>query len=83
MKYKVTVSGEIRVKHGIIGNNNISTTNEDVNSNSVEENISKLVTLAAGDEGLIHLREDLGNLDLLQTFINYCLFHFCTSMNWR
>ena len=83
MKGKVTVSGELQLKHGIIGNTNISTTNEDTNYNSVEENISKLVTLAAGDTGLIHLREDIGNLDLLQTFINYCLFHFCTSMNWR
>ena len=81
MKGIVTVSGELRLKHGIIGNNNTSTTNEDMNSNSMEENISKLVTLAAGDEGLIHLREDLGNLDLLQTFVNYCLFHFCTPIN--
>ena len=83
MKDKVTVSGELRLKHGIIGNDNTTTTNDDSNSKTVQENISKLVTLATGDEELIHLREDIGNLDLLQTFINYCLFHFCTSMNWR
>ena len=71
MKGKVTVSGELRLKHGIIGNDNTTTTNDDSNSKTVQENISKLVTLAAGDAGLIYLREDMGNLDLLQTFINY------------
>ena len=83
MEGKVTVNGELRLKHGIVEKDNITSTNDDSNSKSVQENISKLVTLAAGDTGLIHLREDIGNLDLLQTFINYCLFHFCTSMNWR
>ena len=83
MEGKVTVNGELRLKHGIVEKDNIPSTNDDSNSKSVQENISKLVTLAAGDTGLIHLREDIGNLDLLQTFINYCLFHFCTSMNWR
>ena len=83
MEGKVTVNGELRLKHGIVEKDNITTTNDDSNSKTVQDNISKLVTLAAGDTGLIHLREDIGNLDLLQTFINYCLFHFCTSMNWR
>ena len=83
MEGKVTVNGELRLKHGIVEKDNITSTNDDSNSKTVQENISKLVTLAAGDTGLIHLREDIGNLDLLQTFINYCLFHFCTSMNWR
>ena len=83
MEGKVTVNGELRLKHGIVEKDNITSTNDDSNSKSVQENISKLVTLAAGDTGLIHLTEDIGNLDLLQTFINYCLFHFCTSMNWR
>ena len=81
MEGKVTVNGELRLKHGIVEKDNITTTNDDSNSKTVQENVSKLVTLAAGDTGLIHLREDIGNLDLLQTFINYCLFHFCTSMN--
>ena len=83
MEGKVTVSGELRLKNSIIGNDDTTTTTDDSNSKTVQDNISKLVTLAAGDTGLIHLREDRGNLDLLQTFINYCLFHFCTSMNWR
>ena len=83
MEGKVTVNGELRLKHGIVEKDNITSTNDDSNLKTVQENISKLVTLAAGDTGLIHLREDIGNLDLLQTFINYCLFHFCTSMNWR
>ena len=83
MEGKVTVNEELRLKHGIVEKDNITTTNDNSNSKTVQENVSKLVTLAAGDTGLIHLREDLGNLDLLQTFINYCLFHFCTSMNWR
>ena len=81
MEGKVTVNGELRLKHGIIGNDNITTIYEDTNYNTVEENISKLVTLAAGDAGLIHLRGDIGNLYLLQIFINNCLFHFGTPMN--
>ena len=56
MEGKVTVNGELRLKHGIIGSVNITTTNEDSNFKTVQENISKLVTLAAGDAGLIHLR---------------------------
>ena len=50
MTGKVNVGGKIRLKYGIIGNDNSSTTNEDANSSNVGENISKLVELAAGDE---------------------------------
>ena len=64
MKGKVTVSGELCLRQCVSGNDNISTTNKHMNSNSVEENISELVTLSAGDEGLIQLREDIGNLHL-------------------
>ena len=56
--------------------------NKAAHASSAEEKDSNLVTLAAGDEGLIQLREDIGNLDLLHLFVNYCLFYFCTSMNW-
>ena len=64
MTGKLNVSDEIHLKHGIIGNDNSSTTNEDANSSNVEESISKLVELVAGDEGLIQLRRYIGNLDL-------------------
>ena len=79
---KINVNEEIHLKYSTIGNDNSSTTNEDANSSNVEESISKLVELAVGDEWLIQLREDIRNLDLLQTCVNYCLFHVSTSMNW-
>ena len=83
MTSKVIVSWELRLKQGIIGNDNISKTNKDQNSSNVEEIISKLVKLAAGDEGLIQLRGDTDSLYLLHAFVNYYLFYFCTSMVWR
>ena len=35
------------------------------------------------EEGLLKLRTNMDNLDLFQSFVNYCLIHFTTSMNWR
>ena len=79
---KVNASSELRLRQGIIENDNISKMNKDTNSSNMEASVSKLVELVAGDEGLIQLRGDVGDLYLLHTFINNCLFHFCTSMNW-
>ena len=59
------------------------TTCDDVIPSNVEEIITNLVELTANVDGLIHLRVDTGNIDLFRTFINYCLVHFSTSMNWK
>ena len=56
------MSGEVRLKYVYIDNDNSSKTNQDTISNYIEERTSRLLEFTTGDDGLIQLRRDAGNL---------------------
>ena len=39
--------------------------------------------MAATSEGLINIRVDLDQRDIFDTFVNYFLVNFTTSLNWK
>ena len=53
------------------------------NADEVKSNMMKLIKIAKDGNGLEKLRTKSENLDLLQTFVSYCLIHFTTSLYWR
>ena len=55
--------------------------NENEGSDSVKEEIKKLVEMAAILEGLVNMRVKLDQHDLFDTFVNYCLINFTISLN--
>ena len=57
--------------------------NENEGSDGVKEEIKKLVEMAATPEGLVNMRVKLDQRHLFDTFVNYCLINFTTSLNWR
>ena len=55
---------------------------DEVNEN-VKDKMMKIIEIAVNGEGLENLRTNEENIDLLHTFVSYCLIHFTTSINWR
>ena len=54
---------------------------DDVENNKITA--IAIINASLEDEGLLKMRTNMDNLDLFQSFINYCLIHFTTSINWR
>ena len=52
-------------------------------SNRVQERINKLIGVGSSDEGFLSLRTNKDLYDEFETFVNFCLVHFVTSMDWR
>ena len=50
---------------------------------TAEEDIYRLIEQAATCEGLVNMRINLDQSKLFDTFVNYCLVNFTTSLNWR
>ena len=53
------------------------------NSDTVKEDIYRLIQQAATCEGLVNMRVNSDQSKLFDTFVNYCLVNFTTSLNWR
>ena len=53
------------------------------NVNEVKPKMMKLIKMAKDGNGLEKLRTKSENIDLLQTFVSYCLIYFTTSLYWR
>ena len=53
------------------------------NADEVKSKMMKLTKIAKDSNGLETLRTKSENIDLLQTFVSYCLIHFTTSLYWR
>ena len=49
----------------------------------VKEDVYQLIQQAATCEGLVNMRVNLDQSKLFDTFVNYCLVNFTTSLNWR
>ena len=52
-------------------------------SNRVQERINKLIGVGSSDEGFLSLRTNKDLYDEFETFVNFCLVHCVTSMDWR
>ena len=53
------------------------------NSDDVKAKLMKIIDIAISGQGLENLRTKSENIDLLHTYVSYCLIHFATSINWR
>ena len=66
-------------------------TDEEVNSTQVilldakevKESMMKIIELAMNGEELENICSNAGKVELFHSFVNYCLIHFTTSMNWK
>ena len=52
-------------------------------SDIIKEEIKNLVEMAATSEGLVNMRVKSDQSDMFDTFVNYCLVNFTTSLNWK
>ena len=43
----------------------------------------KIIYIAVFCKGFENLRTKSENMDMLHTFVSYCLIHFMTSIDWR
>ena len=57
--------------------------NDEDDVENVKISTMAIINATIMEEGLLKLRTNMDNLDLFQSFVNYCLIHFTTSMNWR
>ena len=57
--------------------------NDDETNENVKSKMMQIIEIAVAGEGLENLRMKEENIDLLHTFVSYCLIHFTTSINWR
>ena len=57
------------------------------NDNKMNKNakgkMMQIIEIAVAGEGLENLRTKEENIDVLHTFVSYCLIYFTTSINWR
>ena len=53
------------------------------NHDNVKDDMYQLIQQAATCEGLVNMRVNLDQSKLFDTFVNYCLVNFTTSLNWR
>ena len=60
---------------------------ETANNNDIQQVIKlkmyKLVKLASTKEGLENMGKEKNNHSMFATFVNYCLIHLTTSVQWR
>ena len=54
-----------------------------IDTDKVKESMMKIIEIATNGEELENLRNNVEKIELFKTFVNYCLIHFTTSMNWR
>ena len=57
--------------------------NDDEMNENVKSKMMKVIEIAVAGEGLENLRTKEENINVLDTFVSYCLIHFTTSINWR
>ena len=75
------LKGSLNIGETLDGENNTQVASGD--TDTVRGNMKALIDIAENGEELSNLRTNIANIELFETFINYCLIHFTTSMNWR
>ena len=62
---------------------NETSANNIENTDDVKSKIMKIIRIAKAGNRLENFPKKSENIDLLQTFVNYCLIHFTTSIYWQ
>ena len=66
------------------GNDQTEGSEDDERSKTeLKKNIMCVVDAIMSDEGLLVMRTHADNFNLFKSFVNYCLVHFTSSINWR
>ena len=79
----VRVTGEKRLQMSFGGEEDRVISEITDNHDTVKEDIYQLIQQAATCEGLVNMRVNPDQSKLFDTFVNYCLVNFTTSLNWR
>ena len=57
--------------------------NEVTETETLKEDMKRLIDIARAGEGLESIRKCSQNFGIFKTFVSYCLIHFTTSTNWQ
>ena len=79
----VKVTGEKRLQMSFGGNEDRVHSETTDDHETVKNDIYQLIQQAATCEGLVNMRVKSEQSKLFDTFVNYCLVNFTTSLNWR
>ena len=63
--------------------NDDDTASSDFDDGGKVRYMKEIIDIAVAGEGLENLRTKSENIELLHTFVSYCLIHFTTSIRWR
>ena len=80
---KVVIDAESRLKLNYAKLKTDELGSEDDNSVDVKEDSEKLIELAENNKVFEDMWCDVENKAVFGTFVNICLVHFCSSINWR
>ena len=77
------MSAERRLTIWTLPDSDETTANNIENANEAKSKMMKSINIAKDGNGLENLQTTSENIDLLQTFVSYCLIHFTTSLFWH
>jgi len=80
---KVVIGAESRLKQNYTNEKAHELRSEEDSTTNVKEATRKLIELAANKTKFEGMRCDVENKEVFRTFVNICLIHFCSSINWR
>ena len=83
MDGKEVCTADARLKAWMMRDDSSEGTVEMPIANKVQERIDELIKVGFSDEGFLALRTNKDLYDEFETFVNFCLVHFVTSMDWR
>ena len=79
---KVVIGAESRLKQNYTKEKARELRAEEDSTINVKEATRKLIELAGNKTKFEGMRYDVDNKAVFCTFVNICLIHFCSSMNW-
>ena len=80
---KVVIGAESRLKQNYTKATTDELRSKEDSTINVKESTRKLIELAGNKTKFEGMQCDVKNRAVLSTFVNICLVHFCSSMNWR
>ena len=80
---KVRINAEARLKINGNKESDSDEETEDHGEDKVIQNIKNLVELAGDSNAFDNMRLNSDNQEVFGTFVNYCLVHLTSSVNWR
>ena len=80
---KVRINAEARLQSNCNKESDSDEEREENGEEKVIKNITNLVQLAADTNAFDNMRLNSDNQEVFGTFVNYCLVHLTSSVNWR